>query len=381
VIALEQSCVNAGDACCRFISRLETEWSADDAHWTRQALRMESVEADLKRRDDMVDTAQRAARSAQSALASMSRRLKTELLLDNLVLQSEVMHPVESRARQVSQTDVPVLLVGEPGTGKASFARAIHYAGPRRGGPFETVDCRGLTASALQQELAGFLPGAFPGALRAHQGLLVRAKGGTIYLDEVTALSSETQGLLLRAIERGEISPLGGSEPFETDARVIAATQFDPLEKLATGEFREDLYYALAVGRVDVPPLRMRADDILRIAQTFLTEACERFDKPVPRMGDDFSRVIRECSWPGNLRQLRNVIEHALLFARNEELVLADLPEEVIAARWARPPQDLSADIVRAVLKRTRGNRSEAAKVLGVGRTTLWRAMKRMGID
>ncbi|GMV91628.1 MAG: hypothetical protein AMXMBFR82_14060 [Candidatus Hydrogenedentota bacterium] len=381
VISLEQSCVNAGDDCCRFISRLDAEWSADDAMWARQALRTESVEAELKRRDDMVDTAQRAARNAQSALASVTRRLKTELLLDNLIMGSEVMSPVETRARQVAQTSVPILMVGESGTGRASLARAIHHGGPRRDGPFEIVDCRGLNPSTVLQELAGYVPGAFPGAVRAYDGLLARANEGTIYFDEVSALSSETQGLLFRAIEHREITPLGASQTIPIDVRIIAATQFDPLDKLATGELREDLYYALAVGRIDVPPLRARGEDILRLAQTFLNESCDRYEKDVPRMGDEFCRVLRECSWPGNLRQMRNVIEHALLFARGEELGLADLPEEVIAARWARPPQDLSADVIRAVLKRTRGNRSEAANILGVGRTTLWRAMKRMGID
>ncbi len=381
VISLEQSCVNAGDDCCRFISRLDTEWSADDAMWARQALRTESVEAELKRRDDMVDTAQRAARSAQSALASVTRRLKTELLLDNLIMGSEVMSAVETRARQVAQTSVPILMVGELGTGRASLARAIHHGGPRRDGPFEIVDCRGLNPSTVLQELAGYVPGAFPGAVRAYDGLLARANEGTIYFDEISALSSETQGLLFRAIEHREITPLGASQTIPIDVRIIAATQFDPLDKLATGELREDLYYALAVGRIDVPPLRARGEDILRLAQAFLKESCDRYEKDVPRMGDEFCRVLRECSWPGNLRQMRNVIEHALLFARGEELGLADLPEEVIAARWARPPQDLSADVIRAVLKRTRGNRSEAANILGVGRTTLWRAMKRMGID
>ncbi len=381
VITLEQACVNAGDDCCRFISKLDSEWTADDALWARQALRVESVEAELKRRDDMVDTAQRAARSAQSSLATMSRRLKTELLLDNLIMESEAMQPVASRARQVAQTAVPVFLIGEPGSGRGNLAKAIHHGGPRREQPFESIDCRGLNPSALLQELAGYKPGAFPGAVRAYDGLLTRAQGGTIYLDEITALSSEAQGLLFRAIEHGEYLPLGSTHPLPTGVRVVAATQFDPLEKLATGELRENLYYALAVGRINVPPLRARGEDILRLAQTFLMEACERYDKPVPRMGEDFARVLRECSWPGNLRQMRNVLEHAVLFAQKEELALSELPEEVIAARWARPPQELNADVIRAVLKRTRGNRSEAANILGVGRTTLWRAMKRMGID
>lgn len=380
VLCLEQHCAAEGQRSCRFLSRLDSEWQ-EEAQWARQALRMDPVEAELAKRDEMVDTAQRAARRAQGALATLSRKLKTELLLESLVLESEVMHSVQTRARQVSQSEVPVLLVGERGTGRSSLARAIHYAGPRRDSPLELVDCAGLSGPQMIQELCGFEPGAFPGAVRSHPGVLSRADGGTVYLDEIAALSGEAQGVVQRVLERGDVLPLGAVQAKSSSVRVIAATQYDPLEKLASGELREGLYYALAVGRINVPPLRARGADALRMAQTFLMEVCERYEKPVPRFSEDFARALRECSWPGNVRQLRNVIEHAVLFAKGEELGLADLPEDVIASRWARPPQDMSPDLLRAVLKRTRGNRSEAAAILGVGRTTLWRAMRRLGID
>ncbi|MCC6489527.1 MAG: sigma 54-interacting transcriptional regulator [Candidatus Hydrogenedentes bacterium] len=380
VICMEQECLLKGDPHCRFLSRLDTQWG-EEANWARQALRAESMETELRRRDEMVDTAQRAARRAQVSLATLNRRLKTDLLLDNLIMGSEVMGRVQTRAKQLSQSDVPVFLLGEPGTGRGSLARAIHYSGRRGAEPFEVVDCRGVSAAQAVQELAGFEAGSFPGALRPHKGSLQRAGKGTVYLDEVTALSHEAQGLLLRAIERREVQPLGAAEGVPCDARVIAASQHEPMEKVADGELREDLYYALIAGRIDVPPLRARGEDILRLAHTFLSEISERYEKPMPRMGDDFARALRECSWPGNVRQLRNVIEHAVLFATGSELGLNDLPEDVLATRWVRPPQDISPDLLRAVLRRTRGNRSEAAEILGVGRTTLWRAMKRLGID
>ena len=380
VIGLEQECLLRGDSHCRLMSRLDTQWG-EEANWVRQALRAESVEAELQRRDEMVDTAQRAARRAQLSLATLSKRLKTDLLLENLVLGSEAMSTVHTRAKQLSQSDVPVFLLGEPGTGRGSLARAIHFSGRRGAEPFEVVDCKGVSGPQAVQELAGFEPGSFPGAVRAHRGALQRAGQGSIYLDEVTALSPEAQGVLLRAIEQREVQPLGAGKGVACDVRVIAGSQHEPMEKVASGELREDLYYALTVGRIDVPPLRARGEDILRLTHAFLSDSCERYEKPLPRMGDDFARALRECSWPGNVRQLRNVIEHAVLFATGPELGLDDLPEDVLATRWVRPPQDISPDLLRAVLRRTRGNRSEAAEILGVGRTTLWRAMKRLGIE
>ncbi len=380
VLCLEHQCIAQSAPNCRFVAKLEVEWG-EEAQWARDALRLESVDSEIAKREELVDAAQRAARRAQGALAHLSRRLKTELLLEGLIMESDAMQRVSKRARQVLNSDVPVFLVGEPGTGRATLAKALHFGGSRKGAQFEAIDCRGLGSTLLMQELSGFVQGAFPGATRAHIGAFQRAHRGTIFFDEITALTRDLQGLLLRVMEQGEAAPLGSATPAKTDLRVMAATQFDPLEKLASGELREDLYYALAIGRIDLPPLRERGEDILRLAQTLLGEARERYDKPNARLSEDFKQALMDCSWPGNVRQLRNVIEYAVVFGPDRELGLSELPEDVLTNRWGRPSQDLSEDLIRAVLRRTKGNRSEAADLLNVGRTTLWRAMKRFNIE
>lgn len=380
VLCVEQECIAQGATRCRMIARLESEWG-EEAQWAREALRLESVDSEIARREELVDAAQRAARRAQGALAHLSRRLKTELLLEGLIMESDAMQRVAKRARQVVNSDVSVLLVGESGTGRATLAKAIHHGGSRKSGQFEAIDCRGLSPTLLMQELSGFAQGAFAGASRSHTGAFQRAHRGTIFFDEITALTREIQGLILRVMEQGEVTPLGSPTPSKADVRVMAATQFDPLEKLASGELREDLYYALAIGRIDIPPLRERGEDILRLAQTLLGEARDRYDKPNARFSEDFKQALMDCSWPGNVRQLRNVIEYAVVFGPDRELGLSELPEDVLTNRWGRPSQDLSEDLIRAVLRRTKGNRSEAAELLNVGRTTLWRAMKRYGIE
>lgn len=376
VIALERTCTVSGKGPCRIVARFENEWG-EEASWVRSAYKLESFDAELLRRDEQIAQHKEAAERAAAALNSLNRRLKSDLLLDSLVAESENMQAVIRRALQVSQSDVPALIYGEPGTGRATLARAIHYAGTRKTGPFEIVDCRALAASLLVQELAGFEKGAFQGALRSHTGALARAHRGTIFFDELSHLSIEAQGLLLRAIEDKVVQPMGAESPVKADIRVIAATQHDPQTLLTSGKLREDLYYAIAIGRIDVPPLRDRLDCILPLAHQFMNDARERYDRPAAQFSSEFKQALLDCAWPGNIRQLRNTIEHAVVFGPNRELGIEDLPEEIISFRSVRPSQELTADVLRAMLKRTRGNRSEAAELLGIGRTTLWRLMKK----
>ncbi len=380
VIAIEKSCIAAGKPPCRIVAKFETEWG-EEAAWARNAFKIESIDAELEKREEQLAQHKEAASRSMAALNSLNRRLKSDLLLDSLVAESENMQPVIRRAKQLAQSDAPVLIVGEQGTGRASIARAIHHGGGRKSGPFETVDCRSLAPSLLVQELAGFEKGAFQGALRGHVGALARAHKGTIYFDDITQLSAEAQGLLLRVLEEKTVTPLGASEPAKADVRVVATVPTDPQVHIANGKLREDLYYAIAIGRLDIPPLRDRLDCILPLAHGFMTEARERYDRPAAQFSREFKQALLDCAWPGNLRQLKNTIEHAVVFGPNRELGIEDLPEEIISFRSVRPSQELTPDVLRAMLKRTRGNRSEAADLLGIGRTTLWRLMKRSNID
>ncbi len=380
VLTMESGCSACGSEQCAYTSKLDAEFG-EEANWIRQALQGESVDEEVRSRDAMVTSAQRAARRAQMALTGLNRRLRSDLVLETVVAESEAMAPVAQRARQLMASDAPVIIHGEPGTGKETIAHTIHNGSQRKKKPFVEVDCVGLTDSLLEQELFGFEKDAFQGATLKHTGAYLRANGGTLYLNRVTALSHEMQGLLLKAIQTGQVWPKGAEEPSRADVRVIAAVQEDPLEAKEAGEIREDFYYALAVGRLDVPPLRERQTDILRLAEDFLRDFQKKYERPRVSMSAAFKQVLLDCAWPANVRQLRNVIEHAVIMSSGGELEPKDLPEEILATRWMKQPGDLTPEVIKATLSRTNNNRSKAAEMLGVGRTTLWRSMKRYGIE
>lgn len=407
VVTVESECCAKGDPACRFVSKLESEWGPEAA-WVRQALLMESFEADsdppagpataAPKMDIPPELNDSAEGNGHASLESETPAPEPEVpepvelevavappepdpVLEGLVASSEGMQAVSRRLRSLRNADIPVLLVGEPGTGRQTLARRLHKAGPRAEAPFLTVDCTGLPPERLSYELFGYVAGAFPGAVRDHVGALARAHGGTVYLDEVGQLNKEAQGLLLRALEERTIVPFGASEAVPADVRLIAATERDPADLLSSGELRQELYYALNVASIVLPPLRDRGADVLRLAEAFLQDLRARYDKPRVRLTDDVKPILMDCSWPGNIRQLRNVLEHAVVMGDGRDIRIEDLPEDILAARWKRPPQDLGEQVIRAALKRTNGNRSQAAELLGVGRTTLWRAMKRLGME
>ncbi|GMW00137.1 MAG: hypothetical protein AMXMBFR84_12750 [Candidatus Hydrogenedentota bacterium] len=380
VLVLETECAANGAEACVFIGRLDHEWQ-QEADWARQALKLEPIEDEIARRDEMIDTAQRAARKAQAALIQLSRKLRSELMFDTLVAETESMQRVIRRAEQLAASEAPALLVGEPGVGRSTLARAIHHGGTRKEGPFVQVDCSVMTPEALHRELVGAMQDPLSGVSRQHIGALTRAHQGTLYLHEITQAGPDVQAVLLRAMNEQQVHPIGNAEPVPTNARIIAGTELDPEESLKSNSLRNDLYYALAVGRIEIPPLRDRANDIVRLAQLFLAEYRERHERPDLQMSESFKRALMECPWPGNIRQLRHVIEHAVVFSKEKELDVADLPEDFLVMRAAQRPRELTEDVIRAVLRKAKGNRSQAADILGVGRTTLWRAMKRYNIE
>ena len=347
VLTLEMECQCLGAKKCRLISKLDSEWG-DDAAWARDALTLTSFDQELKQRDDQIERSKMAARKAQGALSGLSRRMRSELLLDAVVAGSDVMAPVANRARQLAETGAPVLISGEPGTGRATLARSIHYGGARKSKPFVELDCAGLTGPLLLQEILGYNQGAVAGA--------------------AAALATK------------QITPLGADKPQSVDIRMIAALDRDPAKAVAKKVMREDLYFAIAIGRIDLPPLRDRDTDIIRLAEMFLTEFKAFHDRPSVEMSAAFRQILLECAWPGNVRQLRNVIEHAVIMTNGETLEPRHLPEEILASRWTRHPQALTEEVIRATLGRTHNNRTKAAELLGVGRTTLWRSMKKLGI-
>ena len=285
-------------------------------------------------------------------------------------------------ARVAVHRDVTVLIGGETGTGKELLARAIHYAGPRAAQPFVEINCAAIPASLLESELFGHEKGAFTGAIATKPGLFELAHGGTLFLDEIGALPLELQPKLLRALESRTIRRVGGNAGRPMDVRVMGATHVDLGGAARRGEFREDLYYRLNVVTLTLPPLREREGDVELLAETFLARIATAYGMPVPPLTPELRAVLRAYPWPGNVRELRNAVERALVLSppgtlRAEELVPPQETER--DGRGALPfpvPLDmLVRSAVRAMLELTGGNKSEAARRLGISRPRLQRIL------
>ena len=289
---------------------------------------------------------------------------------------------LDQAARVAVHRDVTVLIGGETGTGKELLARAIHYAGPRAEQPFVEINCAAIPASLLESELFGHEKGSFTGAIAAKPGLFELAHGGTLFLDEIGALPLELQPKLLRALESRTIRRVGGHAGRQMDVRVMGATHMDLGGASRRGEFREDLYYRLNVVTLTLPPLREREGDVELLAETFLTRIAAAYGLPQPPLTSDLRAVLCAYSWPGNVRELRNAVERALVLSppgslRAEELVPPQ--DEQGDGRGALPfpvPLDmLVRSAVRAMLELTGGNKSEAARRLGISRPRLQRIL------
>lgn len=370
VHTLETDCQGQGAGACRFVSKLAEEWG-DEAAWAKAALKLESVEEALEGGGRQSAADEAALERKERELRSLRARLRTDRLLDALVADAEGMQPALVRARRMAASDAPVLLVGEAGTGKATFARAIHMGSRRGGGPFEAFSGAGLSPWEQVEALTGG---------HSQPGVITRAHGGTLYIEELGALALETQACLMRALEPHGGAEGAGMEWMEPDFRLAAGMEEEPETLRRSGRLREDVYYVLKTARLDLPPLRERGTDVLRLAELFLEEARARHGRPEAELSREAKDVLLGCAWPGNARQLKNAVDHAVLMAEGSVLGLGDLPEEVVTERAAPAPRHLTREVVEAALTRTRGNRTEAAALLGVGRTTLWRLMKRMGL-
>lgn len=287
----------------------------------------------------------------------------------------------------LADSDTAILILGETGTGKDLVARAVHNASRRHKGPMVKVNCAALPENLLESELFGYKKGAFTDAKKDKPGRFQLAEGGTIFLDEIGDMPLSLQAKLLQVLEDKEFFPLGATAPIKVDARVLASTNRDLSRMVEQGEFRADLYFRLKVALVEVPPLRERPSDIMLIANHFLDEFSSLEDKNITGFSPEAVKVLMEYDYPGNVRELRNIVEYATLLRPSGTIGSRDLPPYLFQeddgprGRVARPgPASSGAeDELLDALEECAWNRQEAARRLGVSRTTLWRRMKRRG--
>ncbi|HEX8559402.1 MAG TPA: sigma-54 dependent transcriptional regulator [Pyrinomonadaceae bacterium] len=301
-----------------------------------------------------------------------------------LVARSEAMREALRLAGRVAATDANVLVTGESGAGKDALALFLHAESARAAGPFVKIDCAALPAELLEAELFGYERGAFTGATAAKPGRLESAHKGTLVLDEIAHLSRDAQAKLLRVIERREFERLGGRRTVRVDARLLALTNVDLDDAVRRRAFREDLFYRLNVVRIHVPPLRERREDVGPLAEKFLAAYAAKHGRAARRFDPAALSALAAYDFPGNVRELANVVERAVIVAEGEALGAGDLPESVRAAasadgRRARRPTlaELEAEYIREVLASSRGNKSEAARVLGISRKNLYERLAR----
>ncbi len=295
------------------------------------------------------------------------------------------MREVFTLAEKTASTDSKVLITGESGTGKELVARLIHRLSPRRDRGFFPVNCAALTETLLESELFGHERGAFTGAVSTRKGIFEVASEGTLFLDEIAATSGAFQAKLLRTVEAGEFTRVGGTQPIRSQARIIAATNTDLTKAMEAGTFRGDLMYRLRVVHLSLPPLRERAEDIPMLAEFLLRKHANRLNKAAARISDDALQALVRYRWPGNIRELENVLERAVIVATSETLTVRDLPADVGGPAEVAPSgggviEAMERTLIEKVLAECDWNKSRAARRLGIGRRTLYSKAAKYGI-
>jgi DNA-binding NtrC family response regulator len=321
----------------------------------------------------------------------LRQQIREQRGFGRLVGRSPQIQRVIEMISRVAGTDTTILIEGESGTGKELVARAIHAESPRADRPFVAINCGALPETLLESEMFGHVKGAFTGATATKKGLFEEADRGTLFLDEIGDTSAAIQIKLLRVLQEREIRRVGSNAPIKIDVRVLAASHRSLEELVKEGRFREDLLYRLNVVTIPVPPLRERREDIPLLAAHFLEGAAKRLGKPVPTLSQEAMNLLLEYPWPGNVRQLENAIERAVLLATRETIFPGDFPPSLLrAAKTGEPSvppakpmrlEEVEREHILSTLEAFGWNQARAAEVLGIGRNTLWRKLKEYGIQ
>jgi len=319
-----------------------------------------------------------------SEIEALRQELAGRFQAGDLISRSPLMQRVFEVLPAIAASPSTVLLLGETGTGKELVARTIHSLSQRRQGPFVAVNCGAFPDTLLESEFFGYKAGAFTGASRDKPGRFALAKGGTLFLDEISDISPALQVRLLRVLQERVYEPLGATRPEHTDVRIITAANRDLTELMRAGEFREDLYYRINVVRIELPPLRDRKEDVPLLVQQFIDRFNHLQNKDINGISAEALSLLMAHPWPGNIRELENVIERAFILCHEGVISIRHLPAEFAEVRTesaAVSAHDLiDAQAIRVALERTDFNRAAAARELGIHKTTLFRRMKRLGI-
>ncbi len=313
--------------------------------------------------------------------------------IEEFIGQSKSIEEIKDFVRKIAPTDSSVLITGESGTGKDLIARAIHRLSPRSDGPFVAINCGALPEHLLESELFGHVKGSFTGAIRDKEGLFSAAAGGSLFLDEIATASQGIQVKLLRALEQKEITPVGSTKPFHVDVRLLAATNANLAQMASNKEFREDLFYRLNVFHIHIPPLRERQDDIVLIAESILDRLAARTGERKKKFTAKAEEILKNSVWKGNVRELENVLERALLMAEGDTIGAKALPEqfrEETPSQKKAPALDSCGDLpsmetiekayIYWVLESTGWKKTQAAEILGIDASTLYRKIEKYGL-
>lgn len=325
----------------------------------------------------------------QQRIRRLEKQVGKQYTFDAIIGSSAVIKDAIHLAAKVAPLDTTVLLLGETGTGKEVFAQAIHQASTRSKQSFVAVNCSAIPRELLESEIFGHKAGAYTGALKDKKGLMEEANKGTFFLDEIGEMPLELQSKLLRVLETGEFIKVGDTRPLKADVRIIAATNRGLQQEITEGKFREDLFFRLNVFTIHLPSLNERKDDIVLLAKNFVSVYAAKINKRINGMTPDFIACLQQHHWQGNIRELKNVIERAVILENDDALTVNSLPADFLLNTTDNNPKTLSVfDMatveklhIQRVLNHTRGNKTEAARLLNIGLTTLYRKIEEYGIS